>query len=428
MIDLLGKLRQRLRRRWLAIVVSLALLGQIGFGVYLAGGYLWANYHFREAQRAFAQGDLPRARANLQLCLQVWPPRGQFHYLAARTERRAGDFDSAEAHLRECERLQGRTDALELEWALLGAQRGGLARVEGYLLACVQQDHPDALLILEVLTRAYAETYRLARALHCLDLWLRRQPESVRALYWRGLILERLLLRSPAMDCYHRVLTLDPEQDGARLHLADSLLQIDETREALKHLQWLAERQPTNVAVQLSLARCRSDLGQPEKARQLLDGLLTAHPENGLALIERGKVSLRMNQLREAEKWLRKAIAVAPHERMAHELLSQCLEARGKKDEAQHYRAAAERIGADGKRIEELNKQIAEAPGDAAARCELGTILLHSGREQEGLAWLTSALQEDPQYRPAQKALANYYQHASSGEVPKASSAVMSLP
>jgi tetratricopeptide (TPR) repeat protein len=230
------------------------------------------------------------------------------------------------------------------------------------------------------------------------------------------------------MNCFNQVLTLDPEQDEARLHLADSLLQIEQPQEALRHLQWLAERQPSNVAAQLSLARCRSDLGQWEKARHLLDALLIAHPQNGLALIERGKVSLRMNQLPEAEKRLRKAMAVAGHELLANELLSQCLEARGKKDEAQHYRAEAERISADCKRIEELNKQIAEAPGDASARCEMGTILLHRGREQEGLAWLTSALQEDSQYRPAQKALADYYRHTRRGEVPRESSAVMSLP
>jgi hypothetical protein len=52
--------------------------------------------------------------------------------------------------------------------------------------------------------------------------------------------------------------------------------------------------------------------------------------------------------------------------------------------------------------------EIAKRPTDPALHCELGQILLRSGQRDEGLRWLQSALQIDPGYAPARRALAGY--------------------
>src|SRR6266852_4834238 len=109
----------------------LCLLAIVTFGATFLGRHRWAAYHWRAAQAALTQHNFVQAQAHLKCCLEVrHDPETKF--LAARTARRAGDYDEVVQRLGECERLQGRTPAIALEQVLLRAQRGDLAAdVEG---------------------------------------------------------------------------------------------------------------------------------------------------------------------------------------------------------------------------------------------------------------------------------------------------------
>src|SRR5262249_50069867 len=153
--------------------------------------HIWAEWHYRQAERALQQRDFAGAQAHLAQCLTVRRNSPEVHFLAARTARRAGVYDEAERHLSAYKRLNGVPQALELEAALLRVQRGEVSRFEGYLLDCVDKGHPESVLILEALTRGYMKTFRLAEAAHCLQLWLEREPDEVQALLWRAEVAER---------------------------------------------------------------------------------------------------------------------------------------------------------------------------------------------------------------------------------------------
>src|SRR5919201_3289118 len=219
-----GRWRKLLPGLWRHPVLVSVGLGLVGLGVYLASRDLRARQQLRAAEQALQQEDLSRALANLRLCLETWPDRADLHYLAARTARRAAAYDEAEEHLRHCLRLQGPSEAVELEGALLRAQRGDLARDEGYLVACVHQDHPDTLAILEALTKGYAQTYRLPEALRCVQRWVQRQPNNAQALLWRGQIWEQLYYPREALGDYRRGVDLAPENDEGRLRPAPEIL------------------------------------------------------------------------------------------------------------------------------------------------------------------------------------------------------------
>jgi predicted Zn-dependent protease len=387
------------------VPVVLALIAGVGYRV---AWHLWAYQHFRAAQRAVERYDLSLARAHLALCLEVWPDSAQTHFLAARTARRDGDEEQAEHHLDECSRLDWPREAIALERALLRAQSGDLARVEGYLLAGIRESPDAAPLILEALAQGYLRTYRLAEALRCLDRWLERQPDNVRALVWRGEVKERRNALPEAIRSYRRAVELNPQDDQARLRLAVALTRADQPGEAAEHFERLRAEQPSNPQVLLGLARCRRSQGRTAQARELLDTLLTYHPQYAEGLCERGKLALEAGRPTAAERWLRRALALAPFDRDINYNLVQCLLHQDKSAEARPHQARLERLSADLQRAADLTRKVAAAPRDPGLRHEIGVLLLRNGQDQEGLRWLHSALEVDPGHRPSRAALADY--------------------
>ena len=93
-----------IRRRWLLIALMLPVLG---LGVYIAAWQLWAEYHFRAAQKDLERRELSSARGHLAHCLEVWPNGLGTCLLAARTARRARDYDTAEHLLNTYRKLGG---------------------------------------------------------------------------------------------------------------------------------------------------------------------------------------------------------------------------------------------------------------------------------------------------------------------------------
>jgi tetratricopeptide (TPR) repeat protein len=374
------------------------------------GVQLWAGSHFRAAQRALAKRHLDEARVHLTRCLKVWPRDAEVHFLLARTARREGAFDEAEKQLTRSKELGWVEEAISLEKALAQVQRGNVTRLEGYLLSCVQKDHPDSADILEALAEGYLKTFQIPKARNCLDRLLDLQPENVQALVWRGETFLRLHDKVDALTDFHRAVMLDPERDDARLRLADLLVERQQAAEALPHYERLHERQTGNRAARLGLARCLTRTSRVAEAVPLLDALLSEAPNDPLALAERGKAAQQAGEPEAAEKWLRRAVELAPYERDAVYNLSQCLEALNRREEAEKWQKALDRIDADLARLNEVTKQVAEKTHDAGPRCEAGQIMLRNGLEQEGLRWLASALEIDPRHAETHLVLADYFE------------------
>jgi predicted Zn-dependent protease len=384
---------------------GLALLAGAG---YLVGRQACAYHHFREAQAALDRREFDPARAHLALCLEVWPTSAETHFLAARAARRAGVYDEADQHLKRSRELGWVPGALDAEQAMLEAQRGEPGKVDVLLWTWIGEDHLDSLLMLEALTHGYMKVYNLPAAMLTLQEWLKRDPDSVQALYWRGEVCERLHRYDEALADFRRALELEPKRDDIRLRMASALVHAHRSAEATPHFETLYEHQPDNTAVLLGLARCRMEQGRPEDARRLLDALLAAHPDDGMALGERGLLELEAADAEQAERWLRRAVAVVPFERDIVYSFVQVLERRGKKEEADAWTARLEQIEQDLTRIGEAMRNIIEDPHNPAARHEAGAILMRNGQEQEGLRWLYNTLSLDPRYRATRLLLAEY--------------------
>jgi predicted Zn-dependent protease len=241
-----------------------------------------------------------------------------------------------------------------------------------------------------------------------LDRWLETRPDDPAALVLKGqLHLDYEHARYAAIDSYRRAVQLDPENEEAHLGLALACLEAKSYPEAAQHLEYLHRCQPDNLRVQVGLAQCRDATGDRAEAVRMLDRVLAVRPDHAPALAQRGRIALESGQHADAEDWLRQAVTLDPSDHQSRHHLMLCLYHNGKEAEAKEHDQRLKQREADLQRFDEIvNVELRERPNDAALHCELGQLLLRTGRREEGVRWLRSALRQDAKYAPAQKALA----------------------
>src|SRR5262245_155253 len=88
-------------RFWVSLAIGLVLLT-------LAAPYLAALYWWRAGGQALARHQAREAASHLQHYLRVWPSSAAAHLRAARAARLLEDYEAAERHLLECQRLEDR--------------------------------------------------------------------------------------------------------------------------------------------------------------------------------------------------------------------------------------------------------------------------------------------------------------------------------
>src|SRR5262249_36188465 len=149
------------------ILVTLSVVAVLGLV-----SHLWALWQYRTAQQAVTQRDFVTAQDRFEHCLKIWFLSSKTYLQAGRAARRAGKFDDAAKLLQQSRSFGGDEETLDVEFKLLRAQQGDLASVQGELEGRLEEDHPESVEILEVLTPAYLQTDQLNAALNCADNWL----------------------------------------------------------------------------------------------------------------------------------------------------------------------------------------------------------------------------------------------------------------
>jgi tetratricopeptide (TPR) repeat protein len=419
----LASIGARLRewQRWhprLALGVLAGVAALLGGAGYVGGRHLWVRSHFRAAQQAFDRHDWAEAHKEVDVCLERWPNSPAVHLVAARIARRQDSLADAAKHLETCQRLQGgETQATKVEQALLQVYRGDLAGQEAFLRSCVEQDDPDVLEILDVLSAALILQSREAEAHRCLDDLLRRQPNHFDALVRRGYTAKSMAWYPQAVESLQKALELRPDVFAPRLSLAEILVVLGRFEEAQKHFELLREKQSRNPSVLFGLARCLAGRNQNEEAIGLLDRLLAVYPNDWKALSERGWLAVQLDRVSEGETYLRRAYSLAPPDLQLLVRLTDCLRLVGKQEEARTFREQMTRLKADIQRAGQLGDLIRDQnSNDPAPRYELACILLRTGKEKDALHWFQTALEKAPNHRPTHEALAAFFEKVGATE------------
>src|SRR5438552_2197522 len=283
------------RRRWALRVILLLLVGT-GLAC-----HAWAHAHYRAAQRALARRDLAEAQRHLAQSLKVWFWRADTYLLAARTARRAGDFDQANTYLRRCRALGGPEEALDLEYKLLSVQQGDLVGQEGSLVNLVRQGHPD-------------------EARQLLERLLAKEPRNGLALQERGRLALQFESAAEAEKWLRRAAAEQPAEREVLYGLLQCLKQLHKDKEAAQ--------------VQAQLAQIDADLAR----LAVVTRQIAATPHDAGLRCEAGQIMLRNGQETEGLRWLASAL----HEDPSHADTLQTLEEHMKKKEAEKEKGRGE--------------------------------------------------------------------------------------
>jgi Flp pilus assembly protein TadD len=395
------------RRRFFAIGLLLVL---VGVAVWRISVHTAAWSHFKQGKTALERDDAAEALRQFDSCLETWPEDAESHFLAAQAARRSGDLLNARRHLNESMRFGWPHAAIEVEEALLRAASGDLAWGVHVLLRAAHDNHPDSPEILAVLVPALLAEFRLVDADWLAAKWVELRPQLAKAWTCQADILERLGRKEQAVNALRQLVKLTPEDKQARLNLARLLIELRRDEgEAAEHLEWLMGVDPKNPAVAVQLAACREVQGRPDEAIAILDRSLVDHPSHAPTLHLRGRFEMNRARPGTAREFLRRAVASDPSDRELLYSYFLCVQQVGTPDEIRAAEEQWKRCDADLKRVGELGRAIATTPDDPNLRREMGELFLRNHREVDGLRWLDSALQIDPNHAPTHRVLADYY-------------------
>jgi tetratricopeptide (TPR) repeat protein len=192
---------------------------------------------------------------------------------------------------------------------------------------------------------------------------------------------------------YRRALQSDPNLGEVRHRLAETYLQTNNPREAVREIIRAADLLPENAEVQVKAGNALLMAGRFEDARTRADQVLVRDPQHVSALILRANALAGLRDLDGALADLEEAVAAQPQRGQTYAALGAIQQLRGEQPEA------------DGA----FKKAVEIDPSSAAARLAYANYLLASQRVEEAEAQLTSALSLDDTNVMINRALALFY-------------------
>ena len=338
------------------------------------------------------------------------PDQAEAQYLLAVAHRRTGKLGKVLEHLRKADELGWPEHDIRRQQYLMMVQAGDFEAAEPYLRKTLADGATDevAVEVYEALAKGYLSTYRIPEAMECLQLWIQWQPEAVQPRMWRAEVHEHSEDWPAAVAEYRAILEIAPEDLKARLKLAEALITLKQTDEALEHYRRCVNQAPDNAEVLLGLAVASREVGARAEAKQSAEAALKLEldgEQQGQAWTVLGQIALEERRFEEAVDLLTKALERLPNQPHAHYALGMAYARTKEKEKAKYHTEVSAQILDDHERVSQIINRVKSQPNSADLRYEAATILLRLGLAEPAMFWFQSALRCDPDHQPTLAAL-----------------------
>ncbi len=363
----------------------------------LLGQVFWARGQMSEAKGAFeealklnerlpeallALGNLlsakspAKAREYLQRYIAANPENAaQAHYQLAILEQRLGRAEEAIAALKAAvaaapDNFQAR---LSLAQAYEAKKDTDSALAE--YLALEQRDPQNAALSIHIGEIHFMRGDAASAQVH-FERAKRAVPGNPAACLWLAILAEQRGDFDSAASLLQESSALKDDA-GLNLRLSYYQTQANRVGAAVETLERAHRKWPANEEISYFLALGYDDLKAPEKAVELLTGVLRARPEFRDARFQLGVVYEKMNRIEEVEKTFKELIAARPNDAAALNYLGYSLADRGLKlAEAEGF----------------IRRALALDPTNGAYHDSLGWVYFKQGLYPQAQAELRTAL------------------------------------
>jgi tetratricopeptide (TPR) repeat protein len=342
----------------------------------------------------------------------VWPRSVSTHLFAARLERLAQNYPLAADYLERAQELQqGPSDASQLEWLCLRAEAGDVKELELGMRTAIAAGDPGATLMLEALARTSFRRHHLGMVLYYVNLWLDRDPRSVRAWVLAAATYDLRSSPAAAVFAYKKVLELQPQRWRARLQLATMYLLQHQSEEAGTLLQQLKEEHGAEHDVELALARWYRLMSRDEDAKEVLHRLLLQAPVEPAALLLLGQLECEDGNPARGETFLKQALAFCPKDTDMLWWYYRCLQQQGGRlQEAREIYDRYVTLNNATHRLHELlETDVNMRLTDPAVLTEIGQLFESIGYEEQAIEFYYRALRADRRFLRAHKALQTHF-------------------
>lgn len=360
------------------------------------------------AERALAARNPEEAARWLDRSQRLGPADAQGELLRAKVARRQQDYEGVRRHLLRAHKLNGPPELLAREECLVFAQSGQLREAEPHLANLLSSSQGDAAEVCEAFVTGYLQTYQPAKAHMLLDGWIKDYPNDPLPHLIRGGISSGALNWKEAEASFRKALALEPGNQEAAVGLADVLVAQNQYDEALQWYQKGERGAQQRLPARLGLARCLEAMGKPDESHRALVALENEYPHEPSVLYALAQSELESRNDVRSRELLERALQGDPHNPGIRSALSAVLRRAGETEAADALSREATEMAAARIRSERLLEKIAAQPRDVALRYELGTLQLKYGSEREGLMWLKSVLDFQPDHAAATEALKRY--------------------
>ncbi len=172
----------------------------------------------------------------------------------------------------------------------------------------------------------------------------------------------------------------------AQANVGHALLGQGKVREALPYCLRSIELDPTKPQPHYNLGLAYEELQRWNPALEQFEIAAAINPELFYADFRAGRILDRLGHPAEAERWLRRALAIEPNYADTHGSLGVALAALGRPEQA----------------IEEYRRSLALRPDQPEVEFNLGVVLAARGRIREAIERYAAAVRLDPKYAAAE--------------------------
>lgn len=376
------------------------------------------NYCADQVTAALQSADLRSAETWLTRLQQLGRQHPEALRLELRCLRKKFAIQEFQIRLEEARRAGLAESVLQHELILASAQAGDLAGL--------QQKLPDLLLAgedLEEVCESFVVgcllCYRLDDAVRVLEIWRQDFPESARPVFLRSRLREHSDELPEAAEGYRQALKLNPRFGPAAFSLGRALEetgQLDEalaaysnSRDLLYHPEPALVSMVRVLRLQNRFDEAQSLLTSPEissgsrEARELSWLLAGAKQWNAIGdrLLEIAELHAARGDNAQAIKVFQELMEVAPRRWKARYRLAMLLRDSGDEEQARleisRFKATSDAVD----RCDTLLSRVRNDPRDVDARFEIACEFLEHISESQGIFWLRTVLELDPNHAGA---------------------------